>query len=109
RRQAIDFMVSNPWRELELIPLKLIHLNRGDSYALDWVNAVPAGEPAPIAPIDVERIGVLADAAYFGLLTLTIGGAVVLGRRFWAHRTMRCIAASFTTSLFLYGFMYYGN
>lgn len=109
RREAIDFMFSHPWRELELIPLKLIHLNRGDSYALDWVNAVPGDSVPPISAINVERIGVIADAGYFGLLTLTLVGVGVLGRRFWRERTMRCIAATFLTALFLYGFMYYGN
>lgn len=109
RRDAIDYMLSHPLRELELIPLKLIHLNRGDSYAFDWINAVPEGVAPPVSPINVERIGVLADAAYFTLLGCTLAGAAVLGRRFWSDRTMRCAAASFFTALFLYGFMYYGN
>jgi 4-amino-4-deoxy-L-arabinose transferase-like glycosyltransferase len=109
RSDAIEFMLSHPLRELELIPLKLIHLNRGDSYAFDWINAVPAGESPPVAAIDVERIGVIADAAYFALLACTIAAAVVFGRRLWRERTMRCVAASFCTALFLYGFMYYGN
>jgi 4-amino-4-deoxy-L-arabinose transferase-like glycosyltransferase len=109
RSDAIEFMFSHPLRELELIPLKLIHLNRGDSYAFDWINAVPARESPPVAAIDVERIGVLADAAYFSLLACTIAASVLLGRRFWRDRTMRCVAASFCTALFLYGFMYYGN
>ena len=62
-----------------------------------------------MAAIDVERIGVIADAAYFALLACTIAAAVVFGRRLWRERTMRCVAASFCTALFLYGFMYYGN
>lgn len=109
RNSAIEYMVTHPLHELQLIPLKLIHLNRGDSYAFDWINAVPPGEPAPVAPINVERIGVLADAAYFTLLALTLAGAVLLGRRWWADRVLRCLAASMLTALFLYGFMYYGN
>jgi 4-amino-4-deoxy-L-arabinose transferase-like glycosyltransferase len=109
RSDAIDYMLSHPLRELELIPLKLIHLNRGDSYAFDWINAVPDGEPRPVSAIDVERIGVIADAAYFSLLACTIAGSLVLGRRLWRERTMRCVAASFCTAVFLYGFMYYGN
>ncbi|HUG00147.1 MAG TPA: glycosyltransferase family 39 protein [Ilumatobacter sp.] len=109
RSDAIGYMFSHPLRELELIPLKLIHLNRGDSYIFDWVNAVPAGEAPPVSAINVERIGVLADAAYFALLGFTILGAAVLGRRFWRTPATRCIAASFLTALFLYGFLYYGN
>lgn len=107
RNDAIRYMATHPLRELELIPLKLIHLNRGDSYALDWVNDAPGA--APISSIDVERIGVLADVGYYGLLAISVLGAVVLGRRFWATRMGRVFAGSLFTALFLYGFLYYGN
>lgn len=109
RSEAIEYLFTHPLHELELIPLKLIHLNRGDSYAFDWVNAVPDGEAPPVSPIWVERISVGADFAYYSLLATTIAGVMVLGRRLWASRPMRCMAASFGTALFLYGFMYYGN
>lgn len=109
RDEALEYMVTHPIRELELIPLKLVHLNRGDSYALDWVNDVPEGEALPISPIDAERIGVVADAAYYSLLAMTLLGALLLGRSFWATRLGRCIATSFITALVLYGFVYYGN
>jgi 4-amino-4-deoxy-L-arabinose transferase-like glycosyltransferase len=109
RNDAIDYMVTHPLREAELIPLKLIHLNRGDSYVLDWVNAPGTNEAPPITAIDVERIGVIADFGYYGLLTLALMGAVVLGRRFWASSIGRIAGASFATALFLYGFLYYGN
>ena len=107
RNDAIEYMFTHPLHELQLIPLKLIHLNRGDSYALDWVNDAP--REAPIAPINVERIGVLADIGYFGLLAFFLLGSVMLGRRFWGTRIGRVLAASFFTALFLYGFLYYGN
>ncbi len=107
RRDAIEYMVTHPVHELQLVPLKLIHLNRGDSYALDWVNDAPGA--APISPINAERIGVIADVGYYGLLTLFLLGAVVLGRPFWRTRIGRVFAASFLTALFLYGFLYYGN
>ncbi len=107
RNDAIEYMLTHPLHELKLIPLKLIHLNRGDSYALDWVNDAP--RVAPISEINVERIGVLADMGYFGLLTLSVLGAVVLGRPFWSTRMGRVFAASLFSALFLYGFLYYGN
>ena len=107
RNDAIEYMFTHPLHELQLIPLKLIHLNRGDSFALDWVNDAP--REAPIAPINVERIGVLADIGYYGLLTLFVLGSIVLGRRFWGTRVGRVFAATFLTALFLYGFLYYGN
>jgi 4-amino-4-deoxy-L-arabinose transferase-like glycosyltransferase len=107
RNDAVEYMFTHPLREAQLIPLKLIHLNRGDSFALDWVNDAP--RVPPISPINVERIGVAADAGYFGLLALFLLGAGVLGRAFWGTRMGRVFAASFFTALFLYGFLYYGN
>ena len=56
-----------------------------------------------------ERIGVVADAAYYSLLALTLLGVVLLGRSFWATRLGRALATSFLTALVLYGFVYYGN
>lgn len=109
RNDAIEYMFTHPLRELELIPLKIIHLNRGDSYVLDWVNAAGGGESPPLSAIAAERVGVLADAGYFGLLTLTVLGAVVLGRPFWRSRAGRVIATSMITALILYGLVYYGN
>jgi 4-amino-4-deoxy-L-arabinose transferase-like glycosyltransferase len=109
RNDAIEFMLTNPVRELQLIPLKVVHLMRGDSYALDWVNAGLEGQPGPLSPIWVERIGVVADAGWFGLLTLTVVGGVALGRSFWSRPIGRLAATSFATALFLYGFAYYGN
>jgi hypothetical protein len=109
RNDAVQFMFTHPLRELELIPLKLVHLNRGDSYVLDWVNAVGADDSPPLSPIAVERIGVIADAAYYGLLTLTVLGGVLLGRKFWTSPIGRVMLVSFGTALFLYGFLYYGN
>ncbi len=107
RNDAVRYMVTHPVRELQLIPLKLIHLNRGDSYALDWVNDAP--DVAPITAINAERIGVLADAGYYGLLTLFLLGALLLGKAFWSTRVGRVFLATFLTALFLYGFLYYGN
>lgn len=109
RDDAIEYMVTHPLRELELIPLKLIHLNRGDSYILDWVNGPGEGDPPPLSPLAAERIGVIADAGYFGLLALTVLGGWWLGRSFWRQPVGRLAATSFLTALVLYGFLYYGN
>jgi hypothetical protein len=109
RNDAVEYMFTHPLRELELVPLKLTHLNRGDSYVLDWVNAPGTGASPPISAIQAERIGVVADAGYYGLLTLAAFGVLVLGRRFWGSSIGRIVATSFVTALFLYGFLYYGN
>lgn len=109
RNDAIEYLLTHPGHELQLIPLKIVHLLRGDSYALDWVNAGTEGQPGPLSPIWVERVGVVADAGWFGLLALTVVGGVVLGRRFWSRPIGRLAATSFLTALVLYGFVYYGN
>ena len=109
RNDAIEYLFTHPLRELELIPLKLLHLNRGDSYVFDWVNTPGDREAPPLSELTVERIGVLADFGYYALLTLTLLGAFVLGRRFWASLIGRVIATSLITALVLYGFLYYGN
>ena len=109
RDDAIEYMLTHPLRELQLIPLKLLHLQRGDSYVLDWVNAPAADGRQALSPIWVERIGVVADAGYFGLLALTVLGGWWLGRAFWRLPIGRAVATSFVTALFLYGFLYYGN
>lgn len=109
RNDALEYMVTHPLREVQLVPLKVVHLLRGDSYALSWVNAGLEGRPGPLSPIWVERIGVVADAGWFGLLALTVLGGIALGRRFWSRPIGRLAATSFATALFLYGFAYYGN
>jgi hypothetical protein len=109
RNDAIEYLFTHPLRELELIPLKLLHLNRGDSYVFDWVNAPGDREAPPLSDLAVERIGVVADFGYYALLTLTLLGAFVLGRRFWGSLIGRVIATSLVTAVFLYGFVYYGN
>ena len=109
RNDALEYLVTHPGRELQLIPLKVIHLLRGDSYALDWVNKGQEGRPGPLSALWVERIGVIADAGWFGLLALTVVGGAALGRRFWRLPIGRLTATSFLTALFLYGFAYYGN
>lgn len=108
RREAFEFMVENPRRELELIPLKLANLARGDSHALEWVNAGPAGE-RPVGEDAVSPVRVGADAAWYALLAATIASLLVLGRPLWRRPVVRGVLVIFTGSLVLYGFVYYGN
>lgn len=106
RSEAIHYMLTHPVDEVRLIPWKLTAMFRGDSYAFDWVNAAP--EP-PLSATNVERIGTVADAAWFALVAFTALGVVGLGRAAWRQPMMRAIATSLATMLFLYGFLYYGN
>ena len=108
RRKAFEFMRTHPARELELIPLKLINLNRGDASALQWVDAGPPGD-TPI-PAELETpVTVVADSAYYALLAATLLGIVLSGRALWRRRTTRGVLILFAGALVLYGFVYYGN
>jgi 4-amino-4-deoxy-L-arabinose transferase-like glycosyltransferase len=107
RSQAIRYMFTNPGHELRMIPLKILYLNRGDSYALQWVNAQPDG--TALSPQVSERVGLVADIAYYALLTSLLLSVAVLGRELWRQPIMRGVATSLLTALFLFGFLYYGN
>ena len=104
--EALHYMATHPVRELALIPAKLIALNRGDSYAFDWLNQ----EPDPLlGSTATAYVSMFADLAWFSLLSLTLLGVVVLHRSLWRTRLMVAIATAFGTALFVYGFLYYGN
>ena len=108
RAEALHYMRTHPRRELELIPLKLLDLNRGDGYAMDWVND-SAGARKPISPQLETPIRVLADFGYYALLALTVLAVGFNLRRLWRERVSRAILLLFAESLVLYGFVYYGN
>ena len=108
RSEALKFMVSNPRRELELIPLKLLNLNRGDSWALEWVNASDIGK-RPIGSEIGTPIRVAADSTYYGLLAATLISILLFGRALWRRPVTRGILVLFAGALFMFGFVYYGN
>ncbi len=106
QREAVSWAVHNPVAELELIPKKIIALNRGDSWAFEWLNM----QPYPtVGATWAVYISVVADFAWFSLLALTLVGVVALGRAVWRQRLMVGIAAMLITLLVMYGFVYYGN
>ena len=108
RREGLEYMVSHPLRELQLIPLKLLWLNRGDSAVIDiWINHVRAG-PKPLSPSNTVVVGVVADFAYYSLLLLTIA-SIVLVPAVRRRRITRGVLGLFAASLVLYGFVLYGN
>lgn len=109
RREGLSYMTSHPLRELELIPLKLLSLNRGDSQAFFyWINPSGSGQPA-VSLRATTVLGTLANAAYYGLLTLFVASLVVFGRAFLRTRLLKAILAWLAVSLVLYGFLLYGN
>lgn len=106
QREAVSWAVHHPVGELKLIPKKILALNRGDSWAFEWLNM----EPYPtLGTMWTTYLSVVADFAWFTLLALTLIGAVALGRATWRHPLMTSIAAMFGTLLVMYGVVYYGN
>jgi hypothetical protein len=108
RSEAIRYAKSHPSRELQLIPLKLLNLVRGDGYVLDWVNAGPA-EGKPIAPELVVPVRVVADGTFYAVFAAALLAMAIGGRRLWRSPAMRAVAVVFGLSLVLFGFVYYGN
>jgi hypothetical protein len=108
RREALDYMTSHPVRELGLIPLKLLSLNRGDSFVLEWVNPGPV-TARPIESDLVEPIRVTADFAYYGLLGAALASFLLFGRELWRREVTRGVLIVFAGALVMYGFVYYGN
>ncbi len=109
RREAVDWAVHNPHKELGLIPRKLVALNNGTSGAIDtWFNA---GRERQLPTSSRILYGILADAAGYFVLFLALAALVLVGaRRLWhLHPGMRGVLAYLAACLFLYGFVYYGQ
>src|SRR3954454_10496616 len=107
RHQAIDGAVPPPGRELELIPLKLRALARGDSLLIrTWINA--AGQ-RPLGTTEAAIATRLADLGSYGLLVLLLVSVVVAGRSLWRVPATRAMLAFLALAVPLYGFVYYGN
>jgi hypothetical protein len=103
-------MVENPLRELELIPLKLLHLNRGDSTAIDiWLNSSARGDPPAVSYNRKIWLSVVLDLFYYALLALTLAAVFLFRRGLWQQRVTRGVLALFAVSLVFYGFIFYGN
>ena len=110
RNEALEFMVENPRRELELIPLKLIHLNRGDSALIEpWLNDVAEGDEKPVTGNAYIVMSAVLDAGYYALLALTVLAVVLFRRRLWAQPVLRGILVLGIVALVMYGFVFFGN
>jgi 4-amino-4-deoxy-L-arabinose transferase-like glycosyltransferase len=107
RSDAIDWAVHHPLRELELIPLKLRALARGDALLVErWINA--AGQ-RPLGETEAAVASRLANLASYGLLALLLVSLVVAGRSLWRIPAARALLAFLALAVPLYGFVYYGN
>jgi 4-amino-4-deoxy-L-arabinose transferase-like glycosyltransferase len=107
RHDAIDWATSHPLRELELIPLKLNALARGDSLLIrTWINA--AGQ-MPLTSAQADLFGGAADLASYSLIVALLVSVILCGRALWRIPTMRAALAFIALAVPLYGFVYYGN
>jgi 4-amino-4-deoxy-L-arabinose transferase-like glycosyltransferase len=107
RSDAIDWAVSHPLRELELIPLKLNALARGDSLLIrTWINA--AGQ-APLTSAQADLFGGVADMASYSLIVAFLASVLLCARALWRIPVMRACLAFIALAVPLYGFIYYGN
>jgi 4-amino-4-deoxy-L-arabinose transferase-like glycosyltransferase len=107
RRKAIDWALSNPHKELALIPARFLQLNQGDSQTIGlWL--VGARE-VPMSRAVRESLGVLANIAYYALLTLFVLSLLIFGRRLLANAALRGILVYLTALLLLYIVVLYGN
>jgi 4-amino-4-deoxy-L-arabinose transferase-like glycosyltransferase len=109
RREALSYMVSHPLREVELIPQKILSLNRGDSLAFYYWLLPDATPERAIGSGATTRLSIVADAMYYALLTLFVTSMVVFGRAFLSTRLLRAAIAFLAVALVLYGFVFYGN
>jgi 4-amino-4-deoxy-L-arabinose transferase-like glycosyltransferase len=109
RREAIDWAIRNPHKELGLIPRKLLSLGNATSGVFPiWFNA-PGGRPVGTSSVLV--FSVVGDAFDYFLILVTLASVVLLGaRRLWRfHPLMRGALAYLIASLVTYGFVYYGQ
>ncbi len=109
RAEALDYMIHHPFRELQLIPLKLVHMNRGDAEVLELVNSAGPGDEPPLDRFQEIRLEVVANVGYYGLLTLTVVAVALLRRRLWRQPLTRAALVTIITALVLYGFLYFGS
>jgi 4-amino-4-deoxy-L-arabinose transferase-like glycosyltransferase len=107
RSEVVDWAVHHPLRELELIPLKLNALVRGDSVLVTvWINA--AGQ-SPLSEGQAALVGGIADLASYSLIAALLVSILLYGRALWRIPVMRSILAFLALAVPLYGFLYYGN
>jgi len=110
RREAVEWMLANPGKELLLVPRKLGWLLRGDSLALfQWVQPGGPGEADAISNNLAVPLGNVADLFFYGLLALTLFAAFVAWRSRPLAPAERALWILLGASLVLYGFVLYGN
>jgi hypothetical protein len=109
QREAIDWATSHPVDDLLLIPGKVAYMAGGDSAALDdWVDPQPLTERV-LGSNAHFRLGVLADAAWFALLTAALASIAIFGRALWRNRVLLAAGVYIGVLMLLYGIVLLGG
>lgn len=107
RHDAIQYATHHPGRELELIPLKLRALARGDALLVDtWIDT--AGQQ-PLRGTVKTIARALASIASYALLAALLLAVTLRARRLWREPAARAMLVFVALAIPLYGFVYYGN
>jgi 4-amino-4-deoxy-L-arabinose transferase-like glycosyltransferase len=72
-RDAADYAVTHPLRELQLIPLRFWFLFRDDHGAVDWVRA----NEVTWSDSEARRLKALLDVYYFTVVLMALAGTVL--------------------------------
>jgi hypothetical protein len=111
RHHALVWAVHHPFKELGLIPRRLIALNQGSGGSIrGWLNAGPRYQ-WQLGTSSVLVFVVLGDAFGYFLLFAALAALVLLGpRRLWQmHPAMQGVLAYMALCLANYGVVYYGQ
>jgi 4-amino-4-deoxy-L-arabinose transferase-like glycosyltransferase len=111
RREAVDWALHNPLKELGLIPRRLIMLNQGSAGSLQgWLNAGQRYQ-WQLGTSSLVVFEVLGDAFGYFLLFVTLSSVILIGvRRLWRIAPgMQGVLAYLALCLINYGVVYYGQ
>jgi 4-amino-4-deoxy-L-arabinose transferase-like glycosyltransferase len=109
RREAREYLLEHPVREIELIPQKFLSLNRGDSQAFYFWLVKGDGTRPSMSPRAALRLGLIADIAYYGLLAGFVTTLLVFGRSLLRNPALRAALVYIAAAVVLYSFVLYGN
>lgn len=95
-RESIEYAVTHPLRELELIPRRFYYLYRSDETAVTWLQS---NRPS-LDEVDEERFITLTNAYYFAIL-----GWALLGLPLWfslrdGRRLLLLLSVLYYTALY---------
>ena len=106
RAEARRWALDHPGRELQLVPLRLLHLLDGDGNVVDlWIEA----EDNRALGVLSRPLEALADVAWYALLAAFALAAWRSGRRWLREAWSRAALVLPACAVVLYGVLLYGN